>query len=162
MLDSKKPINLNVDNDSLNYVERYGLLMKASSECTCDYNMSTNELYMSESFKTVFGIEPISVDQNLALFISHLHPDDIKAVDDTYKITIPNSTEINFNLQNRLRRGNGEYAYVQDKIIVLRDENQKAYRILNLIKDVSAEHFYREIEAIEHEIMELSMRDDRP
>lgn len=81
-------------------------------------------------------------------------------MNDTYKITIPNSTEINFNLQYRLRRGNGEYAYVQDKIIVLRDENQKAYRILNLIKDVSAEHFYREIEAIEREIMELSMRDD--
>lgn len=160
MLDSRKPIDLRNDNDSLNYVERYGLLMKDSSECTCDYNIRTNELYMSESFKTVFGIEPISVDQNAALYISHIHPDDFKLIVDTYKKTIPNSNELKINLQYRLRRGNGEYAYIQDNIIVLRDENQKAYRILNLIKDISSEHFYQAIEMIEREIMELSMRDD--
>lgn len=50
MLDSKESYDLNESNDSLNYVERYALLMKASSECTCDFNISTNELYLSETF----------------------------------------------------------------------------------------------------------------
>lgn len=129
MLKSNKINDIRIGNDSLNYVERYGLLMKATSECTGDFNISTNELYLSESFKTVFGIEPISIDQNLALYISHIHPDDYKVVNDTYKNTIPNSTDINLNLQYRLRRGDGDYAYVQDKIIILRDENNNAYRI---------------------------------
>lgn len=153
-------INIDFNSTSSSYVERYGLLMQASSECTCDFNIQTNELYLSESFKTVFGIEPISIDQNLALYISHIHPDDFKRVDDVYKNQIPNSSESNFNLYYRIKKGDGEYAYIQDKIIVLRDEKKKAYRILNVIRDISSEYFYREIETIEREIMELSMKDD--
>lgn len=49
---------------------------------------------------------------------------------------------------------------MHDKVIVLRDKNKKAYRILNVIKDYSAVYFYQEIDRVEREIMEMTMRDD--
>lgn len=153
-------IKFEFNADSAQYVERYGLLMQASSECTCDYNLSTNELYLSESFKTVFGIEPISVDQNRALYISHIHPDDYQRVDAAYKEVYKNSTDVNVNIEYRLKKGDGEYAYIQDKLIILREQNGKPYRILNVIKDNSPEYFYKKIESIEREVMEMSMQDN--
>lgn len=157
---SSQKFHMDLSSKSSAYVERYGLLMQASSECTCDFNILTNELYLSESFKPVFGIKPISVDQNRALYISHIHPDDFQRVNSEFNDALYNSTEVNFNIEYRLIKGDGDYAYVQDKVIVLRDENQKAYRILNVIKDVSSEYFYKQIEGIEREIMELSMLEE--
>lgn len=151
-------IKLDLNSKSTDYVERYGLLMQASSECTCDFNISTRELYMSESFKSVFGIVPVSIDENLDLYISHIHPDDTKHVDSVYQDVINNiNKDVNVNIEYRLRRADGEYAYVQDKLIILRDKDNHAYRILNVIKDVSAEYFYKVIELIERDIMEMSM-----
>ncbi len=156
--DENIPIEFNAD--STQYVERYGLLMQASSECTCDFNLSTNELYLSDSFKSIFGIEPISIDQNKALYISLIHPDDYHRVDQVYKEAVDSSKEVNINIEYRLKKGDGDYAYVQDKLIVLRDSTGKAYRILNVIKDISPEYFHKHIENIEREIMELSMQDE--
>jgi len=155
---SKLKIDLNSKGSA--YVERYGLLMQASSECTCDYNIATNDLYLSESFKSVFGIKPISIDQNRALYISHIHPDDFPRVNAEFNDALYNSKEVNFNIEYRLIKGDGDYAFIQDKVIVLRNEQGKPYRVLNVIKDVSSEHFYQQIEEIEREIMELSMSED--
>lgn len=153
----KKDLN----STSSDYVERYGLLMQASSECTLDFNLATSELYMSQSFKTVFGIEPISVDENLNLFISHIHPEDAKQVEDIYQDIINNvNKEVFVNIEYRFRRADGEYAYVRDKLIILRDKDSKAYRVLNVIKDVTSEYFYKVIELIEREVMEMSMKED--
>ncbi len=154
-------LNIDISSTSSKYVERYGLLMQASSECTCDFNIGTRELYMSESFKTVFGIEPVSVEENLKLYKAHIHPEDAKRVDDVYQEVIQNITnDVNINIEYRLRRSDGEYAYVQDKLIILRDSEGNSYRILNVIKDISSEYFYKVIEAIEREIMEISMSEN--
>lgn len=134
--------------------------MQASSECTCDFLIESNDLYLSESFKSVFEITPISIDKNREMYISHIHPEDYKRVRVEFEDAVFNSTDVNFNIKYRLRKGNGEYAFVEDKIIVLRYDNGTQYRVLNVIKDVTAEYFYQHIEEIEREIMELSMMED--
>lgn len=142
------------------YVERYGLLMQASSECTCDYLIESNDLYLSESFKTVFGIVPGAVEKNREIYISRIHPEDLERVKAEFDDAVFHSTDVNFNIKYRLLKGDGEYAFVEDKVIVLRYDNTTPYRVLNVIKDVSSEYFYQHIEEIEREIMELSMMDN--
>jgi len=153
-------INLDISSRGSAYIERYGLIMQASSECTCDFNIETDELYLSDSFKTVFGIQPVSLDKNRELYLSHIHTDDIVRVNSEFNDALYNSIELNFNIKYRLIKGDGEYAFIEDKVIVLRDEENKPYRVLNVIKDVSSEYFYQQIESIEREIMALSMHEE--
>ncbi len=153
-------LNIDINSSDSDHMNHYDLLMQASSECICDLDLVTGKLYLSESFKSVFDISPLSADKNLEFYKSLIHPDDVNNVESIFDDAINNTKKINLTIEYKLKNGNGEYSIVQDKFIILRDNLQKAYRVLSVIRDVSSEYFYKKIENAEREIMQLSMLND--
>lgn len=100
-----------------------------------EINLSTNEAYFSEGFFTIFEVdndEIVSIDffkscfteaQDLAIFESNLNH------------VINTNAEVQF--QHSITTKKGTVKYIHEFIKYLNDENEKPYKILGTIQDIS-------------------------
>ncbi|WP_407276256.1 diguanylate cyclase [Halothiobacillus sp. DCM-1] len=75
---------------------------------------------LSENLKTVFGHDPAQIDEPMAWWQAHLHPEDLSAV-------LQASDYLHWPDEGRLRRyrflnGRGQYVWVGDSARVIRDD----------------------------------------
>lgn len=137
--------------------ERFEMLMHAGSESVWDYDLNKKELFLGNGFYHNFGIQSLSLKKNNALINSLIHPKDKTRVIRNFRKTLKDSSKFEWNYNYRLLKPTGYYAIIEDKAVILRDDNGMAYRVIGAIKDVTTEHFYKELERIEKEVMEFSM-----
>ncbi|MDZ7846664.1 MAG: PAS domain S-box protein [Owenweeksia sp.] len=134
--------------------ERFELITQASSECICDLNPSTNELYVSDGFTRLFGFKVKSLAENKALINSLIHPDDKDEVLQKFNEGMADPHTQKMTLNYRMRKATGDYAYIEDQAIFIRNEAGEAHRVLGVINDITAEYYYKELDRIEREIMQ--------
>lgn len=137
--------------------QRFSMIMRAGSESIWDYDLVNDELFLGVGFKKNFGIEPESLNSNNELFNSILHPLDKKMMLTSFKKALDDSSQMEWSKEYRIKKSNGDYAYVLDKAIILRSKKGDAYRVVGAIKDITNEYFYRELDQIEREILEISL-----
>ncbi|MBI0398269.1 PAS domain-containing protein [Cyclobacterium marinum] len=140
--------------------ERFELVMQTDSGSIWDFDPSTGDMFLGEGFALNFGIKIQSLSNNYEVFSNSIHPDDLDSYREKVRQIIFNSLENQLETAYRLIKENGEWAYVKEKAVILRDQNGKAYRVVGAIRDITLEHFYGELETIEKELMEMSMEKD--
>lgn len=119
--------------------ERYELVTKATFDAIWDLKLDTRELFWGEGFKTLFGYETGVVDYGS--WSANLHPADKDRVIELAD-KIKESKETIWQQEYRFRKSDGNYAYVQDKGIIIRDDAGKAIRILGAMQDITASKEY--------------------
>jgi len=139
--------------------QRFKLVMQAGTESIWDFNPITNELFLGDGFKRNFGIEIKSLKENKEIINAYIHPDDFPKFIKSFKEALK-TDKIVWTMKYRIRKSNGEYAFVNDRAIFMRNEKGKVYRIVGAIKDITQEHFYEQLEIIEREVMTLSMQEN--
>lgn len=137
--------------------ERFEILMKAGTDCFWDYDLTRNELFLSDGYSEKFGIEGKELKQNFDLLVSHLHPNDKDRVLKSFEAAIKDTNEGKWFCEYRLLKANGETAYVKKEAALLRDSNGIAYRALGTVKDITKVFFYQQFEVLEKEVMQYSM-----
>ncbi len=140
--------------------QRFKLVMQAGTESIWDFNPITNELFLGDGFKRNFGIEIKSLKENNEIINAHVHPDDFPKFIKSFKSALNKTKETAWSMKYRIRKANGEYAFVNDRAVFLRNDKGKVNRVLGAIKDITQEYFYEELEAIEREVMTLSMQEN--
>ncbi|MBK6265751.1 PAS domain S-box protein [Marivirga sp. S37H4] len=137
--------------------ERFELIMQAGSECIWDFNPLTNELFLGDGYRRMFGLEPQTLQENKSLNDSFIHPDDrdafIQSLDNVLNNPQINSWEGTY----RFRKKDGAYAHVKDKAIILRDKKGNPTRMLGAMQDISTQYFHTQLEELEKIVMEQSM-----
>ncbi|MCW3111031.1 MAG: hypothetical protein JWQ09_5537 [Segetibacter sp.] len=116
--------------------ERFRYVTQATFDAIWDCKLETNELYWAENFKTLFGHTPGNESDNFRLWQQLIHPEEreiiIKRLEEVLK-----GTESNWVEEYRFQKAGGEYSYVLDKAIVLRDTSGKAYRMIGAMQDIT-------------------------
>jgi PAS domain S-box-containing protein len=116
--------------------ERFEYATEATSDIIWDWNLETNAVYYSGNIQKLFGHTPgINMD-NLPFYFEHVHPDDRERVV-LYPDQVKYSTMVNWTQEYRFRKANGEYAFVLDKGIVIRDKRGVGVRMIGAIQDVT-------------------------
>jgi PAS domain S-box-containing protein len=117
--------------------KRYALASKASQDAIWDLDIKTNILKWSPSFKELFGHKIDLKKDHLEDWARLVHPDDYDRVVlglDRFIEAGKNKWEERY----RLKKGNGEYAHVNDRGFIVRDYNGVATRMVGAMRDVTA------------------------
>ncbi len=115
---------------------RYELVSKATSDAIWDWDLETNSFFWGEGFHTLFGYRIKKLSPTITSWTDHIHPEDkprvIKGI-----YTVIEGIENNWKAEYRYKKASGDYAFVIDKGFVIRDENEKAVRMVGAMQDIT-------------------------
>lgn len=115
--------------------ERFALAARGSSDGIWDWNVSTNDVFISARLKNLLGYEDHELENKFASFESHLHSDDrqraLAAVRDHLKRRVP------YEVEYRLRTKSGQYRWFVARGQALWDDTGNATRMAGSITDIT-------------------------
>ncbi|HEY9088835.1 MAG TPA: PAS domain S-box protein [Anaerolineaceae bacterium] len=115
--------------------ERFRLASQAVNGVVYDWNMRTGEVYRSEGLRAMLGFDPA---ENPASdwWQSRIHPDDRHKLAATYD-EMRQTNKSHYESEYRVQKRDGQWIYVQDRILVVRDENNDIARVIGTTIDIS-------------------------
>jgi PAS domain S-box-containing protein len=117
-------------------IERFNFVTKATSAAVWDWNIANDSMYWGAGFDQLFGYNFESEKTNISKSIHNIHPDDRSRVEESlHKVLATNASS--WVEQYRYLKSNGNYAYIEDKAIIIRDRNQVAQRMIGAMNDIS-------------------------
>ncbi|UJP64527.1 ATP-binding protein [Mongoliitalea daihaiensis] len=125
--------------------KRFQIATKATSDFIWDWSLTSGRVYRSENFEKLFGY-PLTVFTNDTNFWNdHIHPDDLQRVL-KHLNKVKSSKETYWEEEFRFLKSNGQYAYVVDKGIILRDKEGNPIRIIGATQDITkAKNYERQL-----------------
>ncbi|WP_296621662.1 PAS domain S-box protein, partial [Marivirga sp.] len=142
--------------------ERLELVMKAGSESIWDYDAVKDELFLGNGYLKKYGVNGSKTLSNIELHDSLVHPEDFERFKSSITTALKDPKINEWKESYRFKKKNGEYAHVEDRAIILRDKIGKALRAVGAIKDISQQYLNEKLDALEKELMEESIRADKP
>lgn len=118
--------------------ERFEIITRATNDAIWDYDVEKDKLFWGQGFYSLFGYNPHEIKPNFPLLISLIHPDDREQV--VAKIQGYMSGSIaseTWDEEYRFLKATGEYAFVSDKAIFIRNEKGQVLRALGAMSDIS-------------------------
>jgi PAS domain S-box-containing protein len=116
--------------------ERFKLVARAVSDVIWDWNLSTNKLWWSEGFKTLFGFTEDEIEPGIESWTSRLHPEDHDRVLKSIHNAIDTGLE-SWSDEYRFKRKDGTFAFVQDRGYIIRDRTGKGVRMVGGVSDLT-------------------------
>lgn len=121
--------------------ERYEYVTKATFDAIWDWDLTKNTIFWGEGFTTIFGHDSQSYDSDY--WYSNIHPKDVDRIKQSIGNLI-NSKTLNWEAEYRFLHKNGDYRYVKDRGIVLRNVERKALRMIGAMQDITPQKEYEQ------------------
>ena len=138
--------------------ERLEYVTKATFDAIWDWDITTNQLYRGEGFKTIFGYNLQSFEGNTRNWDNLIHPEDKNKVLLKFNALI-NSGADKWQDEYRFLKADGSYADVIDKAIIIKDETGKSIRMIGAMQDITVqkreEHQLRLFESVVKNISDV-------
>ncbi|MRT94297.1 response regulator [Ancylomarina sp. 16SWW S1-10-2] len=116
--------------------ERFKLAIEGSQDGIWDWDLKSNEIYLSSRWKSMLGYEDHEIENNYSSWESLLHPDDkeltIAALGNHLKKETPF-----YKAEFRLKCKNGQYKWIFARGKAIYDKNNKPYRVAGSQTDIS-------------------------
>ncbi len=116
-------------------IERFELVAKATNDAIWDWDIETDTLSGNEFFYTLFGTVPNSF-LKFNNFLEKVHPDDKERLKVNYTHAIKNRESL-LTEEFRFKVSEDKYKVINDKAYILYDKNNKAYRMLGAMQDIT-------------------------
>lgn len=133
--------------------ERFRLISNATSDAIWDRDLIADSLWWSDSFYKEFGYEKTEKTNAVSFWRDGIHPDDRERAITVINEAINRGT--NWNLRYRFKKANGTFLPVEDKGVVLKDDNGIPYRLLGSLTDKTAEAIQQQNEELKLSNAEL-------
>jgi PAS domain S-box-containing protein len=118
--------------------ERFDIMMNATHDMVWDWNLKTNTIYRDPiGLKKVYGLEENSSIEFINQWLGRIHPEDHARVENIIGKILGAVDENNFDVEYRFKRDDGNYSYVYDRGIIIRDEMGKPLRMIGAAQDIS-------------------------
>jgi PAS domain S-box-containing protein len=125
--------------------QRYEWVFKATNDPFWDWNILTGEINWNDKVN-IFGF-PETISKDVSWWVSNIHPDDVKRI--TVDLNdLLDSDRLQWSCTYRFRCMDGEYKYILDRSYVLRDNSNRAFRMIGSMQDIS------ELKIAEEELLE--------
>jgi PAS domain S-box-containing protein len=116
--------------------QRFEYIQRATNDSLWDWNLTTNDVWRSDSFYATFGYAPDEVENTRAWLRDHVHPDDWDRVAASLLAAKQGDSDT-VSCEYRFRKFDGSYASVYDRAYVLRGRNGKPQRVIGALMDFS-------------------------
>ena len=127
----------------------YARAVRGTSDGLWDWNVLTNEDYLSPRWKELLGYEDHELTNRYGTFFSRVHPDDTSRVEAAIQAHLEQN--VPYNIDHRLRTKSGDYRWFNVRGNTERDKQGKALLMSGAITDITsrmqAEEALRESEA---------------
>ncbi|MCZ6668780.1 MAG: response regulator [Gammaproteobacteria bacterium] len=127
--------------------ERYTLAMEGANEGLWDWNLISDEIYISPNLKELLGLRTEGRKTSHAGWLDRIHPDDIARQREAERKHISGEAEF-YTCEYRALGHDGNYRWVLDRGLCLRDEDGKVYRMAGSLGDIT-ERKQAEIDLLE-------------
>ncbi len=128
--------------------ERFEKISEATNDAIWDWNITENTLYWSEGFKKLFGYDTEKLTPTFELWSSLVHPEEYDTVVNSINRSVNDKNIQKWVKEYQFKKNNGDYAYVVDKGLIIRDNDGKAIRIIGALTDITYRKRY-ELELFE-------------
>ncbi len=116
--------------------ERFELVAKATHDAVWDWNLLTNKIWWNENYKELFGYPYGDMGERLETWRNSIHPEDReKVIQGIQKII--DQGEKQWAAEYRFRKADGTYSIVYDRGYVLHHENNKPFRMVGSLSDIT-------------------------
>jgi len=115
--------------------ERYALAVRGTNDGVWDWNIETNEDYLSPRWKEIVGYRDDELPNVRASFTALVHPDDRALVEEAVIRHLRNGEP--YKVEFRLRHKDGSYRWVLGRGEAVRDARGKAVRMAGSISDIT-------------------------
>ncbi|HZR47874.1 MAG TPA: PAS domain-containing protein, partial [Candidatus Manganitrophaceae bacterium] len=138
--------------------ERFHLVTRATNDAVWDWDLTTNALWWSENFQTLFNYKPEQIEQTVQWWVNRLHPDDREWVFSGVLTAIDRGERF-WSGEYRFLRGDGTYATIFDRGYVVYDEKGKSVRMIGAMMDITERKLAQEeLEKSHTQLRDLSTR----
>ncbi len=113
---------------------KFKTISKATNDVIWDWDLVNETLWWGEGIQKVFGFPATEVKDTIDWWVELLHPDDKQRV--YSKLDAFKNGDADFwSDEYRFKRKNGSYAIVEDKGIIIRNEDGRAIRMIGGMVD---------------------------
>ncbi len=116
--------------------ERYELVASSFNDGIWDWNLSNNNVYLSPRWKEMLGYSPAELPNALTTWTDLVHPDDLESALETVKKFL-DSHDTFYESIHRLKNKQGDWVWILDRGIAVRDKSGKPSRIYGSHTDVT-------------------------
>jgi len=126
--------------------ERHALAIRGAHEGLWDWNLGTDELYLSPVGASIMGFRANETPARMAAVRERIHPNDRHRVNTEF-IAHLRGHRSHFGTELRILQPDGPYRWISARSLALRDTAGKAYRMVGTLSDITdrKEEFYEEI-----------------
>lgn len=126
-----------MENELQDAKERFEIAVKGSSDGIWDWNLITNDFYISPHWKSMIGYEDYELINEFQTFNEHLHPADRQRVILTIKDYLEGKIP-DYQCEFRFRHKDGSYRWILARGEALLDEDGLPYRIAGSHTDITS------------------------
>ena len=122
--------------------ERFAYAMQGANDGLWDWDITSGEIYHSPRWKGMLGYKEHELESRKFVLSDHIHPDDKQQVKSSLNRFINGEVE-EYAVEFRIKHKNGHYVTILSRAFAVRDNYDKAIRIVGTHTDISER---REIE----------------
>lgn len=116
--------------------ERYALAARGANDGLWDWNLKSNEIYLSPRWKSMLGWEENEVGKDPEEWFRRVHPDDLDHVRKQLDAHLAGVTP-HFESEHRMRRKDGTYCWTLSRGVAVRDAERRPTRIAGSQTDIT-------------------------
>jgi PAS domain S-box-containing protein len=118
--------------------DRYNNILKATHDCIWDWNLETGTFYRNEEgISKVYGVKNNQAIQNIYSWMQRIHPEDNTRVQRVINDILHATDRDTFDVEYRFKRDDGDYSYIYDRGIIVRDADGKPVRMIGAAQNVT-------------------------
>jgi PAS domain S-box-containing protein len=136
--------------------ERFNLIALATNDMVWDWNLITNEVWWNEQYHALFNHQRKNKINKIYHWYDGIHPEDKERVIKAIHQSI-DTRQTYWSDEYRFLKGDGTTVFVFDRGYIICDENNKPYRMVGAILDITQRKKAEvEIKQVNKELRELS------
>lgn len=117
--------------------ERLNITLNATQDSVVDWDIETNEVFLSERYYEMLGFEMDEIDPGIDGWALLIHPDEVEHVQATLQEHLDNHTPF-YEDEYRLRHKDGSYRWVLGRgKVIERSKDGQARRFAGTISDIT-------------------------
>ncbi len=116
--------------------EQFELAVAGTNDGIWDWNVLTNELFLSKRWKEMLGYEDWEIKNEFDSFVSLIYDEDVPSVNDYVQRYLKGEID-KFTMEFRMVHKDGSLVWVLSKGEALRDEHGKPYRMAGSHSDIT-------------------------
>jgi PAS domain S-box-containing protein len=126
--------------------ERFNTVVKATNDAIWDWDIVTNKVFMvGDTYKQLFGHNVVNAYSPEHLWESIIHPADKQRVLAKLSAVISEGLASKWEDEYRLKKSNGDYAYVHDRGYIIYSVDHRPIRMIGAMQDITNRKHSEEI-----------------